>query len=442
MGDEKHLFQSFYSKRLINSHVQLNHFFNCIFFAIGLSLGVIVSLCFQSFSQFTSQASIYSFTLQKPSFLIQTGSPPPPPPPPPLPPPQPLPPPPPPPQLLSPPPPLPPVLLVISSMNISTSASNSSNYTTIVTLKEQKIHLLMHDMNDEELFWRASMVPRIQELPYEAVRPKVAFMFLTHGLLPLAPLWEKFFKGHEGFYSIYIHTHPSFNDTTPENSVFYGRRIPSQTVYWGTATMIDAERRLLANALLDFTNQRFVLLSESCIPLFNFTTIYSHLLNSNLSFLHSFDDPRKAGRGRYNPEMWPHINITHWRKGSQWFELRRDLALRVVSDRKYYPIFRDLCHPACYSDEHYIPTLVNMFYGRLNSNRSITWVDWSRGGPHPAKFSGRDVTEEFLNRIRFGSECVYNGNVSSVCFLFARKFLPNTLEPLLRIAPSLLGFDP
>ena len=206
--------------------------------------------------------------------------------------------------------------------------------------------------------------------------------------------------------------------------------------------MIDAERRLLANALLDFTNQRFVLLSESCIPLFNFTTIYSYLINSNLSFLNSFDDPRKAGRGRYNPQMWPHINITHWRKGSQWFELRRDLALRVVSDQKFYPIFRDLCRPSCYSDEHYIPTLVNMLYGQLNSNRSITWVDWSKGGPHPARFDSRHITDEFLNRIRFGSECVYNGNVSSVCFLFARKFLPNALEPLLRIAPLLLGFDP
>lgn len=69
-------------------------------------------------------------------------------------------------------------------------------------------------------------------------------------------------------------------------------------------------------------------------------------------------------------------------------------------------------------------------------------MDWSRGGPHPAKFSSRDVTDEFLNKIRYGSECVYNGNVTSVCFLFARKFLPNALEPLLRIAPVLLGFDP
>lgn len=216
-----------------------------------------------------------------------------------------------------------------------------------------------------------------------------------------------------------------------------------QPVYWGTTTMIDAEKRLLANALLDISNQRFVLLSESCIPLFNFTTIYKYLINSNLSFLGSFDDPRSPGRGRYNPKMSPSINITDWRKGSQWFEVHRDLAVHIVSDTKYYRIFKTHCLPPCYSDEHYIPTLVNILYPELNSNRSITWVDWSRGGPHPAKFGGNQITDEFLNQIRCRSKCLYNGNtVTSVCNLFARKFLPNALGPLLRISPLLLGFNP
>lgn len=71
------------------------------------------------------------------------------------------------------------------------------------------------------------MVPRIQDFPYKLV-PKVAFMFLTKGPLPLSPLWEKFFKGHEGLYSIYVHAHPDFNESVPEDSVFHGRRIHSQ----------------------------------------------------------------------------------------------------------------------------------------------------------------------------------------------------------------------
>ncbi|KAK6151010.1 hypothetical protein DH2020_015942 [Rehmannia glutinosa] len=299
-------------------------------------------------------------------------------------------------------------------------------------------------MSDDELLLRASRVD--QELPRNikiVEQYKVAFMFLTPGPLPLAPFWDRFFTGHQGMYSIYVHPHPSFNySSVPQDSAFYGRAIPSQPVYWGTISMIDAERRLLANALLDSSNQRFVLLSDSCIPVFNFTTIYNYLMGTNHSFLGSFDDPRKPGRGRYNRLMWPNVTIEQWRKGSQWFEIHRELALKIVSDGTYYKIFRDFCLPPCYNDEHYLPTLVNIVCPEMNSNRSVTWVDWSRGGPHPRKFGWIDVRIELLNQIRFGSECVYNGNTTNMCNLFARKFLPNTLGPLLRVAPLLLGFDP
>lgn len=217
-----------------------------------------------------------------------------------------------------------------------------------------------------------------------------------------------------------------------------------QGVSWGSISMIDAERRLLANALLDISNQRFVLLSDSCIPLFNFTTIYNYLMNSknNQSFLSSFDDPRKSGRGRYNHQMYPTITIQQWRKGSQWFEIHRHLALQIISDTKYYDVFRQYCLPPCYNDEHYFPTLVNILYPDMNSNRTITRVDWSRGGPHPRKYGWDDITDELLNQMRFGSECLYNGNTSSLCFLFARKFLPSSIDQLLRVAPLVLDFQP
>ncbi|KAA8542728.1 hypothetical protein F0562_023880 [Nyssa sinensis] len=329
--------------------------------SVGLSLGITASLYLQSFS-FNLQATLLSpFVLSPPPLLLE-------------PPPSPAPPPPP------------------------TTATTILLPNGSFALIEKRF--LMHNMDDDELFWRATMVPRIQEFPYARV-PKVAFMFLTKGPIQLAPLWEKFFSGHEGLYSIYLHPDPLYNVPVPEDSVFHGRRIPSKPVEWGKSSMIDAERRLLANALLDFSNERFVLLSETCIPLFNFTTTYSYLIDSNETFVASYDDPRKIGRGRYNQQMWPTINITDWRKGSQWFELNRKLAIEVVSDKKYYPIFREYCQTPCYTDEHYIPTLVNILAPEQNSNRSITWVDWSKNGPHPGKFNRQAVTMEFLNQISF-----------------------------------------
>ncbi|KAA8529128.1 hypothetical protein F0562_034073 [Nyssa sinensis] len=298
----------------------------------------------------------------------------------------------------------------------------------------------MHDMNDEELLWRASMSPKILEYPFNRV-PKVAFMFLTRGPVLLAPLWEKFFKGNEGLYSIYVHSDPSFNGSEPRNSVFHGRRIPSKEVAWGNVNMIEAERRLLANALLEFSNQRFVLLSESCIPLFNFSTIYSYLINSTKTFIEVYDLPGPVGRGRYNHHMSPDIKLEQWRKGSQWFETNRDLAVEIISDNKYFPIFQNYCGGSCYADEHYLPTFVSMKFWENNSNRTLTRVDWSKGGPHPARFLRPDVTPEFLEKLRGDSKCEYNGEETNVCFLFARKFTTHALGRLLRFAPKVMQFN-
>lgn len=84
-----------------------------------------------------------------------------------------------------------------------------------------------HAMTDEELLWRASFAPRVRPYPFPRV-PKVAFMFLTRGPLPLAPLWERFFRGHEGRYSIYVHALPSYRANFTKDSVFYHRQIASK----------------------------------------------------------------------------------------------------------------------------------------------------------------------------------------------------------------------
>ncbi|KAL1212696.1 Glycosyltransferase BC10 [Cardamine amara subsp. amara] len=299
--------------------------------------------------------------------------------------------------------------------------------------------VLMHNMSDEELLWRASFMPKRKKYPFNRV-PKIAFMFLTMGPLPLSPLWERLLKGHEEHYSIYIHSQVSSSANFPPSSVFYRRHIPSQVAEWGRMTMCDAERRLLANALLDISNEWFILLSESCIPLFNFTTIYEYISKSKHSFMGSFDDPSAYGRGRYHPNMAPEVSLDQWRKGSQWFEVNREVAVSIIKDTLYYPKFKEFCTPACYVDEHYFPTMLTIEKPAALANRSLTWVDWSRGGAHPATFGDQDINEEFFTRILKGDNCTYNGRYTSMCSLFARKFSPSALEPLINIAPKILSF--
>ncbi|KAL6646896.1 hypothetical protein ACP70R_015590 [Stipagrostis hirtigluma subsp. patula] len=294
--------------------------------------------------------------------------------------------------------------------------------------------------NDDELMALAASAPRE---PAAGVPKKVAFLFLTRWDLPMAPLWDKFFAGHRGLYTVYVHSDPAFNGSEPEEgSAFHRRRIPSKEVKWGHISMVEAERRLLAHALLDdHSNARFVLLSESHVPLFDFPTVYSYLLNSTEVFLESYDQPGATGRGRYSRRMSPLVTAAQWRKGSQWFDLDRGLAADVVADAVYFPLFRRFCRRSCYADEHYLPTFLNVRRPpSAGANRSLTWVDWSHGGPHPARFTRMEVTVEFLRWLRGGTTCTYNGRTTTVCFLFARKFLPNSLTRFLRFAPKVMGF--
>ena len=205
-------FEQKQSQKSHNLHFQLKHVFHFLFFLIGFSLGIILCLYFKSsfFLINPTPNSSSSFSAPPPSSLFETVS---------SPPPQPLP------DDQPHPHPHPHPLLVLSNpRNNGSSSSNSSKL--VVSLEEHKS--LVHNMNDEELFWTASMVPRIVESNYKTVPKKVAFMFLTSGPLPLATLWEKFFEGNNGLYSIYVHSHPSYVDEIPQTSVFYGRRIPSQ----------------------------------------------------------------------------------------------------------------------------------------------------------------------------------------------------------------------
>ena len=216
---------------------------------------------------------------------------------------------------------------------------------------------------------------------------------------------------------------------------------------WGDITLVAAERRLLANALLDLGNERFVLLSESCIPLYNLTTVHAVLAATDTSFVESVATP-----ARHDAVFAARHGITaaRWRKGAQWFAADRGLALEVVADGTYFPTFRDHCagRRACLMDEHYLPTLLGALAWPRGANRTLTFADWDRRrrtGFHPHAHRAGKVTAGLIGEIRSGERAgancsAYGDAASGVCYLFARKFMPDTLETLLRLAPKVLGF--
>ncbi|XP_027329875.1 glycosyltransferase BC10-like [Abrus precatorius] len=307
------------------------------------------------------------------------------------------------------------------------------------------------EYTDEEIASRVVIKDILNSPPIVSKSSKIAFMFLSPGSLPFEKLWDKFFQGHEGKFSVYVHA--SKTKPVHVSRYFVNQDIRSDQVVWGKISMVDAERRLLANALQDPDNQQFVLLSDSCVPLYHFDYIYNYLMNTNISFVDCFKDPGPHGNGRYSDRMLPEVEVKDFRKGAQWFSLKRQHAIIVMADSLYYSKFRAYCQPGlegrnCIADEHYLPTFFQMVDPGGIANWSVTHVDWSERKWHPKSYRAQDVTYELLKNItsidvsvHVTSDekkevqrwpCLWNG-VQKPCYLFARKFTPETLNNLLHV---------
>ncbi|XP_010433033.1 PREDICTED: uncharacterized protein LOC104717196 [Camelina sativa] len=308
----------------------------------------------------------------------------------------------------------------------------------------------LREYTDDEIAARVVIRDILSSPPVIRKNSKIAFMFLTPGTLPFERLWDRFFQGHEGKFSVYIHA--SKERPVHYSSYFVNREIRSDEVVWGRISMVDAERRLLANALRDPSNQQFVLLSDSCIPLRSFEYMYNYLMYSNVSYVDCFDDPGQHGSGRHMNHMLPEIPKKYFRKGAQWFTMKRQHAVATMADSLYYSKFRDYCGPGiennknCIADEHYLPTFFHMLDPTGISNWTVTKVDWSERKWHPKTYMPEDITHELLTNLTstdtvvhvtsvgMGEEiwmpCIWNG-IKRPCYLFGRKFHPDTLDKLL-----------
>lgn len=152
--------------------------------------------------------------------------------------------------------------------------------------------------------------------------------------------------------------------------------------------------------------------------------------------------------------MYPEVKFEDFRIGSQFFVLTRKHARLVVRDRRLWSKFKLPCliSATCYPEEHYFPTLLNMADPHGCVPATLTHVDWrvSHGG-HPRMYDKSEVGPELIHRIRssrprYGDEELINGSDSSLArrnhrFLFARKFSPDCLSPLMDMANDVIFRD-
>jgi hypothetical protein len=127
---------------------------------------------------------------------------------------------------------------------------------------------------------------------------KIAFLFLVLDNPNFPRIWDSYFAGHEEKFNVYIHPKfPNRNTWRHENVI-----ADIQHTEWGF--IISAYLALLTAAYEDPKNVKFVFVSESCLPVKSFTSMYSRIMiDKNESFVKKMKVKRYDLENRITPKI-------------------------------------------------------------------------------------------------------------------------------------------
>jgi len=196
------------------------------------------------------------------------------------------------------------------------------------------------------------------------------------------------------------------------------RSIPTA---WGSISLVKATLCLLQMALTDPLIKKFILLSESCIPMSSFDLLYDCLREeANRSRIYWSYGKNHDRYHFIKGNISQVIPIANWMKQSQWMCLDRkhvSLLFLPIHQKRLLKTLEDFSYcPA--PDEHFF---INYFihFLKINPNEFInypnTYVDWNVSCKHPKLFGY--VPSELVRYCREKK------------IFFARKFAPLRLSP-------------
>jgi len=224
---------------------------------------------------------------------------------------------------------------------------------------------------------------------------RVAFLFLTIQGLSREDLWRQFFQGADpGQYRIYCH--PKYPDRVPRTSLLYPHIIEGHVkTHWACISLVKATILLLQEAVKDASTVRFILVSDTCIPIVYFACVYQEVMaQSTSSFCYN---PQYADsidiQGRYkrykNKKMIP---MKSFMKAHQWWILDRPGALLCAEGRHVHDFEKVFA-----SDEHYFINICKVYHIPFQ-NRQRTFVEFEYERSHPRVF--HEISLSFLEHLR------------------------------------------
>ena len=194
---------------------------------------------------------------------------------------------------------------------------------------------------------------------------KIAFLFLTIDNVLFPEIWDYYFRNNYDKISIYCH--PKYPDkvTVPWQKKNIISNLTSTD--WGFLT--QATVNLLVASLKNKENIKFILVSDSCLPIKSFNLFFNFLKRDNLktSYIDLYD--KDVDLYNFKKSNLPSDFFSYkLRKHSQWFCLSRYHVKKLLihSDlNKFKKFFA--------GDEHILTLIIEEKYIK---NFDITFSNW------------------------------------------------------------------
>ncbi len=227
-------------------------------------------------------------------------------------------------------------------------------------------------------------------------RPKIAFLFLMRAAHNHPAIWEEYLDGSRKEAAILSHT----KEDAALTGVFSGTHIDERLeTAWGRFSLVEATLAMLRRAYALRSIEKFVLVSESCVPIVPFEEFRGRILAHPKGYLlasHAYSVAKRSKQKARRMKMADGVAYRDWYYHSQWVILNREAAEIALRPELVEP-FRNMR----YADESYFASAVSMAGRKITdlfAPRPPTFTNWENGGAHPLAYA--EVTSPDVEAFR------------------------------------------
>lgn len=235
---------------------------------------------------------------------------------------------------------------------------------------------------------------------------KIAFMFLTVGDLNQPELIRDFLADGGDRCSAYAHS----KEKRVLNDIQISEKIDTE---WGDISLVKATNLMLAEAYKDPDNKYFLLLSESCVPLYKFDHIYDTITNLGKSWIKRVFTKRDVYLNmKFRKLVEPRkLNINKNKElklCNQWMVLTREHAEMCIKHDYTDTVFKNAHIP----DEAYYLNVLNYHDKDFNENRVNRRITAAKmQNKHPRTYNKPTKFQLDMLRDFEGGECLFGRKV-------------------------------